>query len=38
MISLFSEENEIEKMIASDFAVCLLRNGDLYLWGPTPVG
>lgn len=29
---------DIQKICASDYASCLLSNGDFYLWGPTPVG
>lgn len=29
---------EIDKIVASDFTACLFKNGDLYLWGPTPLG
>jgi len=28
----------IEKLQASDFSSCLTKSGELYLWGPTPLG
>lgn len=25
-------------MVSSDFNACLLKSGDLFVWGPTPLG
>lgn len=30
--------SKIEKIAASDFGSCLTNAGDLYFWGPTPLG
>jgi hypothetical protein len=30
--------SKIDRVVASDFAGCLTNSGQLYLWGPTPLG
>jgi hypothetical protein len=37
-IQLNLENNLIEKVAASDFSSCLTKTGELFLWGPTPLG
>jgi alpha-tubulin suppressor-like RCC1 family protein len=37
-LSLSLSEDDICTVQASNFAACLLNSGELYLWGPTPVG
>ncbi|CDW85161.1 UNKNOWN [Stylonychia lemnae] len=45
-VSVFSQitnitlkpEVTITKICASDFSSCLLSNGEMYIWGPTPIG
>lgn len=32
------QPSDIEKIVSSEFTACLMKQGDLYLWGPTPLG
>jgi len=37
-LSLKLVSQKIDKVLASDFSACLTNSGELYLWGPTPLG